>query len=103
MIGVVRCHARIFILSHRVSLNRTLIAREFSAIQQVDSLSLFAPFGTDRPWHSNKKTEEEFMGGTVDLDPVETSEWVDSLRGVLHHQGSARATYLLERLTDEAQ
>src|ERR1700738_374958 len=43
------------------------------------------------------------MGVTADLDPVETSEWVDSLRGVLHHQGSARATYLLERLTDEAQ
>ncbi len=42
------------------------------------------------------------MGGTVDLDPIETGEWVDSLRAVLHHQGSARATYLLERLTDEA-
>src|ERR1700719_303478 len=42
------------------------------------------------------------MGGTVDLDPIETGEWVDSLRAVLHHHGSARATYLLERLTDEA-
>ena len=37
-----------------------------------------------------------------DLDPVETGEWVDSLRAVLHHQGSARATYLLERLAEEA-
>src|SRR5215208_6491311 len=37
-----------------------------------------------------------------DLDPVETGEWVDSLRAVLHHQGSARATYLLETLADEA-
>jgi pyruvate dehydrogenase E1 component len=43
------------------------------------------------------------MGGTADLDPIETGEWVDSLRAVLHHHGSARATYLLERLTDEAQ
>src|SRR3984893_4261243 len=42
------------------------------------------------------------MGGTVDLDPIETGEWVDSLRAVLHHHGSARATYLLERLTHEA-
>jgi pyruvate dehydrogenase E1 component len=42
------------------------------------------------------------MGGTADLDPIETGEWVDSLRAVLHHHGSARATYLLERLTDEA-
>ena len=37
-----------------------------------------------------------------DLDPVETGEWVDSLRAVLHHQGSARATYLLEKLAEEA-
>ncbi|MGA6967444.1 MAG: pyruvate dehydrogenase (acetyl-transferring), homodimeric type, partial [Xanthobacteraceae bacterium] len=43
------------------------------------------------------------MAEMADLDPVETSEWVDSLRAVLHHRGSARATYLLERLTDEAQ
>ena len=38
-----------------------------------------------------------------DLDPVETGEWVDSLRAVLHHQGGARATYLLERLAEEAE
>jgi pyruvate dehydrogenase complex dehydrogenase (E1) component len=37
-----------------------------------------------------------------DLDPVETGEWVDSLRAVLHHQGSVRASYLLERLAEEA-
>src|SRR3954467_6050281 len=37
-----------------------------------------------------------------DLDPVETGEWVDSLRAVLHHQGGARATYLLERLAEGA-
>jgi pyruvate dehydrogenase E1 component len=43
------------------------------------------------------------MSGTTDLDPVETGEWIESLRAVLHHQGSARATYLLERLTEEAQ
>ena len=42
------------------------------------------------------------MEGMQDLDPVETGEWVDSLRAVLHHQGSARATYLLERLAEEA-
>src|SRR5262245_53355368 len=37
-----------------------------------------------------------------DLDPVETGEWIDSLRAVLHHQGTARATYLLEKLAEEA-
>jgi pyruvate dehydrogenase E1 component len=43
------------------------------------------------------------MGGLADTDTVETGEWIDSLRAVLHHQGSDRATFLLERLTDEAQ
>src|SRR5437762_14087504 len=38
-----------------------------------------------------------------DLDPVETGEWVDSLRAVLHHEVSARATYLLEMLAEEAR
>ncbi len=43
------------------------------------------------------------MGETADLDPVETGEWIESMRAVLHHQGAARATYLLARLSDEAQ
>jgi pyruvate dehydrogenase E1 component len=38
-----------------------------------------------------------------DPDTVETGEWIDSLRAVLHHRGSDRATYLLERMTAEAQ
>src|SRR5215216_3878365 len=43
------------------------------------------------------------MGGMQDLDPVETGEWIDSLRAVIHHQGPDRATFLLESLTDEAR
>jgi pyruvate dehydrogenase E1 component len=43
------------------------------------------------------------MKGTTDPDTVETGEWIDSLRAVLHHQGPDRATFLLERLTAEAQ
>jgi pyruvate dehydrogenase E1 component len=43
------------------------------------------------------------MDGTTDPDTVETGEWIDSLRAVLHHQGTDRATFLLERLTAEAQ
>ena len=42
------------------------------------------------------------MSGSTDPDTSETSEWLDSLRAVLHHQGPARAAYLLSRLTDEA-
>ena len=40
---------------------------------------------------------------TTDADAVETAEWIDSLRAVLHHQGPDRATFLLEKLNEEAQ
>jgi pyruvate dehydrogenase E1 component len=43
------------------------------------------------------------MAGIADPDAVETAEWVDSLRAVLHHRGVGRASFLLERLTAEAQ
>ena len=38
-----------------------------------------------------------------DVDPIETQEWLDSLHAVLQHEGAARASYLLDQLTDEAQ
>src|SRR4029450_12063885 len=43
------------------------------------------------------------MAGTTDPDAVETGEWIDSLRAVLHHRRSDPATFLIERLTAEAQ
>ena len=43
------------------------------------------------------------MGGSADPDLVETGEWINSLRAVLHHRGPDRAAFLLERLTDEAK
>src|SRR5438445_5839362 len=42
------------------------------------------------------------MSVLSDHDPVETQEWVDSLRAVVHHQGSERATFLLAKLREEA-
>src|SRR6185436_11714948 len=42
------------------------------------------------------------MSVSTDPDTSETSEWLDSLCAVLHHQGPARAAFLLERLTDAA-
>jgi pyruvate dehydrogenase E1 component len=42
------------------------------------------------------------MGILNDHDPVETQEWVDSLRAVLQHAGPERAKYLLGMLRDEA-
>src|SRR5512132_3598882 len=43
------------------------------------------------------------MGVMDDHDPVETKEWVESLRAVVHYQGVERARYLLARLRDEAR
>jgi pyruvate dehydrogenase E1 component len=43
------------------------------------------------------------MGILNDHDPVETREWLDSLRAVLQHAGPERTRYLLGVLRDEAQ
>ena len=37
-----------------------------------------------------------------DLDPVETQEWIDSLKAVLQHRGPERAQYILQRIVEEA-
>lgn len=37
-----------------------------------------------------------------DLDPVETQEWIDSLRAVLTHEGEERAAFLLRKLINIA-
>ena len=39
----------------------------------------------------------------VDLDPLETAEWVEALGQVLEEAGPDRAAFLLERLTDQAR
>jgi len=38
-----------------------------------------------------------------DPDPQETSEWLDALDGVIKHEGSEKADYLLRTLTDRAR
>ena len=37
-----------------------------------------------------------------DIDPVETNEWVDSLNSVIENDGSARASFLLNKVIDQA-
>ena len=38
-----------------------------------------------------------------DLDPSETQEWTDALKGVINADGTDRAHYLLERMVDETR
>ena len=35
-----------------------------------------------------------------DIDPLETEEWIDSLRAVIEREGPGRAHFLLEKLVD---
>ena len=37
-----------------------------------------------------------------DLNPQETSEWLEALDGVVEEDGLERASYLLDRLSDRA-
>jgi pyruvate dehydrogenase E1 component len=39
----------------------------------------------------------------LDVDPVETREWFESLDGVIAHGGPARARYVVQRLVEQAQ
>ena len=39
--------------------------------------------------NSDKKT---------DLDPIETREWIDSIKSLIHHSGSERAHFILDKL-----
>ena len=43
------------------------------------------------------------MSGTGDLDPIETSEWVDALSAVQQHRGGDRTNYLINRLVDQGR
>ena len=38
-----------------------------------------------------------------DPDPQETQDWVESLEGVIKHEGNAKADHLLRTLTDRAR
>ncbi|HKL81514.1 MAG TPA: pyruvate dehydrogenase (acetyl-transferring), homodimeric type, partial [Desulfobacter sp.] len=38
-----------------------------------------------------------------DPDPRETRDWLDSLEGVIRHEGGAKADYLLQQLTEKAR
>ncbi|MGK6305851.1 pyruvate dehydrogenase (acetyl-transferring), homodimeric type [Variovorax sp. DT-64] len=43
------------------------------------------------------------MSTMGDLDPTETSEWIDALGAVQQHRGGERANFLLNRLVDEGR
>ena len=50
-----------------------------------------------------RSDKEQFMGVVNDYDPVETQEWIDSLRAVVRYAGPERAQYLLAKVREEAQ
>lgn len=56
-----------------------------------------------KPEQSTKPTSEPFIKQTVDMDPVETEEWIDSLEYVINSRGPDRAKYLLSVLEARAK
>ena len=38
-----------------------------------------------------------------DVDPIETSEWLEALESVIQSEGIDRAKYLLSRLSEQAR
>jgi len=51
-----------------------------------------------------KKVKKVFAEPTSkdDIDPVETNEWIESLNSVIENDGSSRASYLLNKVIDQA-
>jgi pyruvate dehydrogenase E1 component len=39
----------------------------------------------------------------TDIDPIETQEWIDALKGIIENDGSERARFLLRQLADAAR
>ena len=37
-----------------------------------------------------------------DIDPLETNEWIESLNSVIENDGASRASYLLNKVIDQA-
>ena len=56
-----------------------------------------------KPEQSTKPTSEPFIKQTLDMDPVETEEWIDSLEYVINSRGPDRAKYLLSVLEARAK
>ena len=53
--------------------------------------------------HAKEEHVEPYIEQTLDIDPAETAEWIDSLEYVLNHRGSDRAKYLLSVLEQKAR
>ena len=52
---------------------------------------------------TQQQTTPASINADPDTDPVETSEWIDSIKAVIQADGGERAHYLLERMADEAR
>ena len=56
---------------------------------------------TSQPLKQIKKVFAE-PASKDDIDPLETNEWIESLNSVIENDGSSRASYLLNKVIDQA-
>ena len=59
---------------------------------------------TNGDLHPFKEVKKVFAepASKDDIDPIETNEWIESLNSVIENDGSPRASYLLNKVIDQA-
>ena len=59
---------------------------------------------TNGDLHPFKEVKKVFAepASKDDIDPIETNEWIESLNSVIENDGSSRASYLLNKVIDQA-
>src|SRR5262245_11191854 len=91
----------------KVTLRRHGVSK--TTLRSCTEPDIMAAETAEKPKHEVDKVEGEKAAPRAeaapldgDTDPAETREWLDSLEGVLEHEGPRRARFLLSELKDKA-
>lgn len=74
-------------------------------VTRMDGISGVTAAFTMRPRRATERPDERSpvaQHGGIDNDPAETSEWLESLDGLIEQHGATRAEYIVDRLVDHA-
>ena len=80
---------------------RPLILKEEEVLPQTEKIIKEAESTIIKPEKKEITKKIPARSNGVDIDPIETREWLDSLSAVISKDGSDRAHYILKKLIDE--